>query len=82
MLSKNIQYLSNLSEEKLEAEEEQKCRDIVNSLHEEMMKTFSEYRIPPTFFGPLQFVDYEGIGGNYIESVEDVEFVLPVGGPD
>ena len=44
------------------------------------MTTFSEYRIPPAFFGPLQFVDYEGIGGNYVESVEDAQFDVKING--
>ena len=40
------------------------------------MTTFSEYRIPPYFFGPFQFVDYVGIGGNFITSVDDEEFII------
>lgn len=37
-----------------------------------MNTTFSEYRIPKDFFGPLQVVDYDGIAGTI--NVDDVEF--------
>lgn len=65
-----------LRRNKLDDSEEQQCRDLVNSLFEEMMTTFNEYRIPPAFFGPLQFVDYDGIGGNFVENVDDAEFIV------
>ena len=69
-------------EEKLSAREEEKCVEIVNELHTQMMETFGEYRIPPTFFGPLQYVDYEGIGGsNYVENVDDAEFEVRLANP-
>jgi hypothetical protein len=38
------------------------------------MLEFDTYRIPPAFFGPLQLVDYDGIGGSFVENVDDVEF--------
>lgn len=40
-------------EKKLSGEQETACRDIVNELYHEMESTFSEYKIPPPFFGPL-----------------------------
>ncbi len=66
-------------DEKLNNEEEAKCRDIVNALYQEMDTTFSEYRIPPEFFGPLQIVHYDGIGGKLTESVDDAEFIIRIG---
>ena len=39
-------------EEKLEEFEEQKCRDLVKELYDELMKDFFEYIIPSKFFGP------------------------------
>ena len=41
-----------------------------------MRSTFSEYRIPPDFFGPLQAVDYDGISGNQTANLEDTEFKI------
>lgn len=61
-------------ENKLTVEEEQKSKDLVNELFNEMMDTFNEYRITPSFFGPLQVVDYDGIGGNFVENLDDAEF--------
>ena len=68
--------LSFYRDEKLDDTEGQKCRDIVNELHNQMMIDFSDYRVPPSFFGPLQIVDYGGIGGNFIENVDDAEFII------
>ena len=39
-----------------------------------MRSTFSEYRIPKDFFGPLQVVDYDGIPGT--DNVDDAEFKI------
>lgn len=67
-------------QEKLIAEEEAACRDLVNELCNEMMTTFNEYRIPPAFFGPFQIVNYEGIGSaNFADNTEDAEYIINVG---
>jgi hypothetical protein len=72
--------LNHCSEEekKLSGEQETACRDIVNELYHEMESTFSEYKIPPPFFGPLQVVSYEGIGGDINENQEDAEFKINI----
>jgi hypothetical protein len=72
--------LNHFSEEekKLSGEQETACRDIVNELYHEMESTFSEYKIPPPFFGPLQVVSYEGIGGDINENQEDAEFKINI----
>jgi hypothetical protein len=54
--------------------EEMKCKELLNTLNEEMRSTFSEYRIPKDFFGPLQVVDYDGITGT--DNVDDAEFKI------
>jgi hypothetical protein len=47
-------------------------------LYNELEKTFAEYKIPPPFFGPLQVVSYEGIGGDIAENQEDAEFIINI----
>lgn len=40
------------------------------------MKSFSDYRIPPSFFGPLQYVSYQDIGYAFKQSVDEAEFII------
>jgi len=54
----------------------------VNELHNELMTTFSEYRVPPSFFGPLQVVNYDGLGGTYEDNADDAEFNINLNGKD
>jgi DNA-directed RNA polymerase subunit L len=79
-MSKNCFLLKTYSEEekKLDPEQETACRDIVNELYHEMETTFAEYKIPPPFFGPLQVVSYEGIGGDIGDNQDDAEFIANV----
>jgi hypothetical protein len=54
-----------------------KCKELLNSLNEDMRTKFSDYRIPQDFFGPLQMVDYDGISG-LERVVDDAEFKIEV----
>ena len=76
------QHLTSLvcseEEKKLTGEQETACRDIVNELYGELETNFAEYKIPPPFFGPLQVVSYEGIGGDIPENQEDAEFLINI----
>lgn len=45
-----------------------------------MTEKFSNYLIPPAFFGCFQYVTYEGLGGSYTEvAADDVDIVINVG---
>jgi hypothetical protein len=54
----------------------------VNELYNELMTTFSEYRVPPSFFGPLQVVNYDGLAGTYEDNADDAEFNINLNGKD